>query len=318
MKTAVEMTRMTGAALRHLETLRDLHGQVFGAKLGDCPNVYEQDYDDLLKLNAETGAALREIYDTLTEFAGLFIQEKIGQQAGKPIGYTFMVGAADFGDPVNKQTDLGAVWDGEKFVPTSEVKPVTEEQQWPVVTPAWDPKFAVDPMQTQSVFREWCSERPARVSKYNSPMFPPVEFRTQVEGGFGPFKAEGVRSCRACGCTDDDCSICIARTGLACHWVEDDLCSACLHMATEGECQLTPTALATQPRRLDWQAICRILPPLATSLAQMLADVLRLDLQQAGLASLSSVPSTSIHFSTPAGDAYTAILMIEHEPGLPD
>ena len=37
-----------------------------------------------------------------------------------------------------------------------------------------------------------------------------------------------VRTCRVCQCTDDDCSGCIARTGKACHWVEPDLCSACV------------------------------------------------------------------------------------------
>ncbi len=31
-----------------------------------------------------------------------------------------------------------------------------------------------------------------------------------------------------CGCTDDDCSGCIERTGTPCYWVEVDLCSACL------------------------------------------------------------------------------------------
>lgn len=34
--------------------------------------------------------------------------------------------------------------------------------------------------------------------------------------------------CRTCGCTDDDCSGCIERTGEPCHWVEPDLCSACI------------------------------------------------------------------------------------------
>lgn len=34
--------------------------------------------------------------------------------------------------------------------------------------------------------------------------------------------------CRNCGCTDMDCSQCIERTGEPCHWVEDDLCSACV------------------------------------------------------------------------------------------
>ena len=37
-----------------------------------------------------------------------------------------------------------------------------------------------------------------------------------------------VRRCRACGCTDLDCSGCIERTGRPCHWVEADLCSACV------------------------------------------------------------------------------------------
>jgi len=38
----------------------------------------------------------------------------------------------------------------------------------------------------------------------------------------------GVRACRKCGCTDDDCRGCVERTGSPCHWVERDLCSACV------------------------------------------------------------------------------------------
>lgn len=34
--------------------------------------------------------------------------------------------------------------------------------------------------------------------------------------------------CRVCGCTDLDCRQCVERTGAACHWVEADLCSACV------------------------------------------------------------------------------------------
>ncbi len=34
-------------------------------------------------------------------------------------------------------------------------------------------------------------------------------------------------TCRECGCSDDDCSGCVEKTGVACHWVEPDLCSAC-------------------------------------------------------------------------------------------
>lgn len=36
-----------------------------------------------------------------------------------------------------------------------------------------------------------------------------------------------VRACRVCGCTDEDCSGCVERTGEPCRWVEADLCSAC-------------------------------------------------------------------------------------------
>lgn len=36
-----------------------------------------------------------------------------------------------------------------------------------------------------------------------------------------------VRRCRACGCTDDDCTQCIQATGKPCHWVAPNLCSRC-------------------------------------------------------------------------------------------
>lgn len=40
-------------------------------------------------------------------------------------------------------------------------------------------------------------------------------------------KTPSVPRCRACGCTDADCSRCIDRTGQPCRWVAPDLCSAC-------------------------------------------------------------------------------------------
>jgi hypothetical protein len=45
----------------------------------------------------------------------------------------------------------------------------------------------------------------------------------------------GAPSCRVCGCTDDDCSGCIARTGRPCAWVpgEDALCTACVPAADQ-------------------------------------------------------------------------------------
>lgn len=39
--------------------------------------------------------------------------------------------------------------------------------------------------------------------------------------------AADVRQCRVCGCTEDDCSRCVAAQGHACHWVADNLCSRC-------------------------------------------------------------------------------------------
>jgi len=35
------------------------------------------------------------------------------------------------------------------------------------------------------------------------------------------------RKCRICGCTEGDCRQCVEKTGKPCHWVEEDLCSAC-------------------------------------------------------------------------------------------
>ena len=48
--------------------------------------------------------------------------------------------------------------------------------------------------------------------------------KTAYSGKAGP----GI--CRICECTDADCMIagCIERTGAPCHWVEVDLCSACV------------------------------------------------------------------------------------------
>lgn len=35
------------------------------------------------------------------------------------------------------------------------------------------------------------------------------------------------RRCRVCSCTESNCRGCIERTGIPCHWVGPDLCSAC-------------------------------------------------------------------------------------------
>jgi hypothetical protein len=38
---------------------------------------------------------------------------------------------------------------------------------------------------------------------------------------------ESVRTCRICGCTDDNCFDCAYISGVPCWWVEEDLCSRC-------------------------------------------------------------------------------------------
>ena len=35
------------------------------------------------------------------------------------------------------------------------------------------------------------------------------------------------QTCHQCGCTDLDCTGCIEKTGAPCHWVAENLCSAC-------------------------------------------------------------------------------------------
>ena len=49
-----------------------------------------------------------------------------------------------------------------------------------------------------------------------------------VRPGKLKLRAEAVRACQVCGCTDNDCRGCVARTGQPCFWVAADLCSACV------------------------------------------------------------------------------------------
>lgn len=53
-------------------------------------------------------------------------------------------------------------------------------------------------------------------------------------------RALEARRCRQCGCTDYDCSECVERTGLPCHWVEEDLCSACVEETLQNPDQALP------------------------------------------------------------------------------
>ena len=66
-----------------------------------------------------------------------------------------------------------------------------------------------------------------------------------------------VRTCRVCGCTDGDCRGCIERTGAPCHWVEEDLCSACSpgyagNAQDRGLAELRAFCRQTSPPQLDF------------------------------------------------------------------
>ncbi len=55
-------------------------------------------------------------------------------------------------------------------------------------------------------------------------------FRTEAELSalLDKALAEGhTGKCRECGCTDDDCTGCVERTGHPCQWAAPNLCSAC-------------------------------------------------------------------------------------------
>lgn len=81
-----------------------------------------------------------------------------------------------------------------------------------------------------------------------------------------PAPAAGERSCRYCGCTDADCSRCIALTGEPCSWVAVDVCSACVPPALRA----ILTVLADYPggcsvgRIVD---VCRLRPSQVHDLA---------------------------------------------------
>jgi hypothetical protein len=49
-----------------------------------------------------------------------------------------------------------------------------------------------------------------------------------------PMVGAAKRSCRVCGCTEEDCSGCVERTGQPCWWAEPDLCSACVPAGVGG------------------------------------------------------------------------------------
>ena len=59
----------------------------------------------------------------------------------------------------------------------------------------------------------------------NGKLISPVKFAVEIRDK--EIIYHPLRACSVCGCTDDDCSQCIEKTGKPCFWVADNLCSAC-------------------------------------------------------------------------------------------
>lgn len=49
--------------------------------------------------------------------------------------------------------------------------------------------------------------------------------------------ASGLRACRVCGCTEFNA--CIDEAGIACHWVEANLCSCCVGIREDEDAPAT-------------------------------------------------------------------------------
>lgn len=48
-----------------------------------------------------------------------------------------------------------------------------------------------------------------------------------VKGALAALQQPMPDACEVCGCTEEDCSQCVERTGEPCYWVRPGLCSAC-------------------------------------------------------------------------------------------
>ncbi len=101
-----------------------------------------------------------------------------------------------------------------------------------------------DPMATLSVRLPEALIAAARAAAERRGVTPTTVVRDALIANLGTdgrvrglHRAAPVRTCESCGCTDDDCSGCIARTGQPCTWSltyaarGSDVCSACVSRA---------------------------------------------------------------------------------------
>lgn len=59
------------------------------------------------------------------------------------------------------------------------------------------------------------------------------------------WEAPADAKCKVCGCTQDDCQRCIAKTGRPCTWTAENLCSACVEPHAFDPHPLNPMLCAT-------------------------------------------------------------------------
>ncbi len=71
-----------------------------------------------------------------------------------------------------------------------------------------------------AIMKGWLEDPAVNISKRDR-----VQIAARIEETIEDELAK--RTCRVCGCTEDDCQACVEVTGEACHWVEEDLCSRC-------------------------------------------------------------------------------------------
>jgi hypothetical protein len=106
-------------------------------------------------------------------------------------------------------------------------------------------KFHDLPLEMQhGIIVRYCFETKFGLVGYQTMVL--TDFIHELEKFF-LWRESGNRVCRVCGCTDDDCSQCIQKTGHACHWVEEDLCSAC-QPVQDIEMEEEPLIIAPQPQ----------------------------------------------------------------------
>jgi hypothetical protein len=126
---------------------------------------------------------------------------------------TGSVGSNPTSCPDLKEVDMPPPGETQAIAPAA----VTETNECPPPAPA--------PPAANHPFRQSFRPRPKPKAE-TAPASAGPYVVTRIPSG-PTCEAAAVRTCRVCGCNDDDCSQCIAKIDMPCIWVSADLCSAC-------------------------------------------------------------------------------------------